>query len=254
MKYVIRELCSEAYDELLLDMVGETEAEKDEIVDFTIYRSLRRTSNSLEYFCVSRVCSEQNKMSNYFAPIFACSYMNKKIYVLIFNELKIKESSDGGWCGVFMYRPVSIIKFNKDNFKNHIMKMNMIGRTVFNRKWLFSNMRGLIKKGCDYPMEFLELTCREHQFRINLTNIANIRKEDIDKISEAWSINYFIYLRICGEGEELYLEIISTRITCEDALDIRKDWCKFAMLLRENPPKIPSDWIDYVKKQLKGGN
>ena len=96
-------------------------------------------------------------------------------------------------------------------------------------------------------MSHFELANKECNFKIYLANIARIRKEDINKISEAWSINYYIYLRICGEGEKLYLEIFSTRIPCEDALDIRKDWCKFAMLLRENPPKIPSDWIDYVK-------
>ena len=100
-------------------------------------------------------------------------------------------------------------------------------------------------------MNHFELANREHNLKIYLANIARIRKEDVDKISEAWSINYLIYLRICGEGEKMYLEIISTRIHCEDALDIRKDWREIAMLLREEPPQIPEDWINYIKK---GGN
>lgn len=101
-------------------------------------------------------------------------------------------------------------------------------------------------------MNHFELTNKECNFKIYLANIARIRKEDVDRISEAWAVDYYIYLRVGGEGKNLYLEIFSTRIPCTYAIDIKKDWHKYATLLRENPPRIPFDWINYVKN-TKGG-
>ena len=96
-------------------------------------------------------------------------------------------------------------------------------------------------------MNHIELTNDEHKFQIYLANIAKIRKDDIDKITKAWSINYYIYLSVYGEGENLHLEIFSTRIPCTYAIDIKKDWQKYATLLRDNPPRIPLDWINHIK-------
>ena len=114
------------------------------------------------------------------------------------------------------------------------------------------NRKGIKKKGLVEPMNHVELTNREYKFKIYPTNLAGIRKEDVDKISEAWAINYYIYLCVCGEDENIYFEVFSTRVVCQNALDIRSNWSKYAMLLKAEPQKIPMDWINYIKNNLGG--
>lgn len=252
MKMQLLDYYDHVCDELFLDIYAEKEDELDttQYIELNTVRK-KLTFNHVQDITLKRVCKNVDSFQGYLCPIWGCSYEDKRIYVFDVKSIEYDWDAYGEAKALITYICVSKIKF-KNNLDNQITKMNVIGIKKFNHDWFFQNMKGIEKKGYEIPMYHYELTNREHKFKIYPTNLAGIRKEDVDKISEAWAINYYIFLSVYGEGENLYFEVFSSRVVCQNALDIRSNWSKYAMLLKAEPKKIPMDWINYIKNNLGG--
>jgi hypothetical protein len=152
------------------------------------------------------------------------------------------------------YKIASILKFSKKS--KIIAKLQLLNGEAFPRQAVLANISEAKKYGREEPlrMSMSELVSKEHRFNIQVSNI-NILPEDLNKISEAWALNYKVYYRFCGSKfEDLDIEIFTSRekeSLGQNCYDIKKEWNKIIKILRKQ--ELPTQWVDeaitYLQKE-----
>lgn len=90
-----------------------------------------------------------------------------------------------------------------------------------------------------------DLVSRNHSFEICLHDIY-VKPDDLEKITDAWSIGHFVFWKITGEDfQNIYIDVFTVsskyKINIE-AMEITRNWLSIKKLLEKN--EIPDEWVD----------